>query len=61
MMYFFEWDLLDMWFEQPRLAAYHARHHNELTENFSVFGLVSDDAIRSLFRYTKWQEPIKKK
>lgn len=51
MMYFFEWDLLDLIFAKPRLVTYHAHHHDTVKEHFSVFNMVSDETIRNIFHW----------
>lgn len=59
LMYFFEWDLIDIAFGAPRMASYHAHHHHALTEHFSAFGFISDDTIRSLFSNTMLQKKLR--
>lgn len=48
LIYFFEWDLIDICFignESERLSCYHHQHHQDHDKNFSAFGLVTDSAL----------------
>lgn len=45
LMFFFEWDLLDMLLKENRLGSYHAHHHHDSHVNYGAFGIVSDRLI----------------
>ena len=48
LMFFFEWDLIDMALKRNRIGSYHANHHHDSNINYSVYGIVSDDMIKSI-------------
>uniref|UniRef100_A0A7S0CUL2 Fatty acid hydroxylase domain-containing protein n=1 Tax=Amorphochlora amoebiformis TaxID=1561963 RepID=A0A7S0CUL2_9EUKA len=47
LVFFFEFDLIDLWLKRDRLSTFHARHHDWPDENFAGFGLIQDDLFRA--------------
>jgi len=48
LMFFFEWDLIDMSLKKNRIGRYHALHHYDSNINYGIYGIVSDGLIKAL-------------
>ena len=48
LMFFFEWDLIDMALKKNRIASYHAMHHHDSNINFGAYGILSDQVFKAL-------------
>ena len=48
LMYFFEYDLVDMMCGKERFSCFHADHHRDSSRNFAVFGFFQDEVFRRL-------------
>jgi len=48
LMFFFEWDLIDMALKKNRIASFHAMHHYDSNINFGAYGIVSDQVFKAL-------------
>jgi hypothetical protein len=48
LIYFFEWDLIDMFLGKHRIGNFHAQHHQDSSVNFCAYGIVSDDLIKAM-------------
>ena len=48
LMFFFEWDLIDMLLKKNRIGSYHAQHHHDSNINYSLYGIVSDGLIKAM-------------
>jgi len=59
LIYFFEFELIDMAMNQLRLANYHNMHHHNVDQNYSIFGLVSDNLLAKLYNYMRNVFPTK--
>ena len=61
LLYFYEWDFLDMLLGVERIGCFHTEHHQSLNKNFSTYGLLSDKTIETILAPFDGFIPKKKK
>jgi len=49
MMWFFEYDVIDILFGKPRISSFHAEHHQALDRSYCNTGFISDQFILKLY------------
>jgi sterol desaturase/sphingolipid hydroxylase (fatty acid hydroxylase superfamily) len=53
LLYYFEFELIDIIMNRARMNYYHNVHHQQLEKNYSFWGFISDNSIIQLHQYMK--------